>query len=218
MAPHIQGRSSNPTSWALPSLASSLGSSPQTFADVIDTSQLSHQTSAFALLGVDVVREIAQHALGIEADHKGYHRFRVRRDGTVSVGFLGFGADNWRVDELLLECLQLVAVARALWNDFGVRQPSTLSIRVRMTQDRMASSGMVRSSRLTPLPYKLDIDLPIDIADVLGSPLSIARRALDRLYNAMGQARAPHFEQDGSLRADLVKHFAPPLLAALRSS
>jgi hypothetical protein len=73
------------------------------------------------------VREIAQHALGIEADRKDYHRFRVRRDSTVSAAFIGFGADNWRVDEFLLECMQVVSVAGALWTEFGIRQPSTLA-------------------------------------------------------------------------------------------
>jgi hypothetical protein len=66
------------------------------------------------------------------------------------------------------------------------------------------------------LPHTLDFDLPLDIADMDFDPLSVARRAMERLYNAMGQRTSPHFDANGKLSAAVAKSLPGPLFTSLQ--
>lgn len=190
---------------------------PHTFGDAIDTAILDARTPAFQVLGNDVLRQLSHHALGIEAAFPS-RRFRVRRDGTVSVCFTGFGADNWRPDQFLNECLQALSVARTLWKQFGVRQPATLAVRSRFPKARPPVSTLVHILPGTSaLPEELSFDIPVEMTSILGEPLEVARRAIDRFFNAMGQPRSPYFTDDAQLARAVVQHLERRLVESLRA-
>ncbi len=138
--------------------------------------------------------------------------FRIRRDGAIHIGGMNIvHEDYWHPYRVLSPILDIASIAKRLWTACGIVAPAKLAIVLRPGGKKAPYLSehqffpLIRSFLQTDEKFSI----PVAFSD-LDNPLVVARPAMDRLWNAMGEKRCILFENDGSLSPtakEALRHF-----------
>jgi hypothetical protein len=187
---------------------------PHTFREMVDPVLIGFDDNAIGHLAHEYRSALTPCDDGVEARIADLYRFRIRRDGAVTLASPGYDDDVWFPVEVLKELLATLAVARRLWPRFGIIEPATVSLRARLPKALKTQTSM---SGLRHAPLMLGPAQAFEIAvgqtDLFNAPLNIARAVMDRLYQSAGEKRCQLFKEDGTLGDAVAKEVGLPLRA-----
>lgn len=186
---------------------------PHTMRDVLNPAGVKVNAPGLSFLDHEYKNDLRPHEHGLQAIIGDAYRFRLRRDGTLSLFFEAHHDGGWLAGVVLRELLIVLAIARKVWPREGIIESATLGVRVRLPSPL---GVLPRSARPRPptLPANQAFEIPVSASKLYDAPLEVARAVLDRLFQAMGDHRCPFFDDSGQLRPDVQRELAVPIAAA----
>ena len=138
----------------------------------------------------------------------GYWRGRVRRDAGISVAFQACFDGKFHVGMFFLELVHALTVARRLWRQLSIVAPCSIAVRTSFTGEFAVSMGWGNRGFMFPGGPRLTAPLAFDLEEVnqaiRENPLAVAQRVMDRVFQALGEARCPYFAVDGAVDPSLT--------------
>ncbi len=179
---------------------------PHTLREVLDPATFKSYDEVFACLGHVIRSRISPSAIGLETTGSESLRFRLRRDGAVTVACPAFGEGKWYPRYLLNYLLEGVSIARAAWPRYGVVEPVTVALRARLPEDLKTETA---DSWTYPVPLVLgknqSFEVQVSASDIHDNPAAVARPVMDRLWQHMGETRCTSFfDEQGNFERELA--------------
>lgn len=170
---------------------------PHTLGDVFEPAAADPFGPLFKSWEHTITTELKPTNFGLDADvGGGYFRARIRRDGTVTVGFATSLGEGFEPLQVLRDSSRAFIVARRLWRSLGLVAPITIVARADFEGEQAVRTwgSNTWSPRLLPkLKAPLEFSIEQSAQQWRDDAPAALRRLMNRLFETFGEKRCPYF-------------------------